>query len=145
VTRPGKPSKSEWVLLGITGVFLCLVLALFWQDRAAAGPGMTVQAQTQVPQEALTPDLSPIDLNTAGVEELDQLPGIGGAGGADRGLSGGKRPLHGRGGAAGGQRHRRGQAGGAGGLGHRGTAAGEWRRNNDSEGVTHGEDLSGGR
>ena len=77
MTRPGKPSKSEWVLLGITGVFLCLVLALFWQDRAAAGPGMTVQAQTQVPQEALTPDLSPIDLNTAGVEELDQLPGIG--------------------------------------------------------------------
>lgn len=77
MTRPGKPSKSEWVLLGITGVFLCLVLALFWQDRAAAGPGMTVQAQTQVPQEALTPDLSPIDLNTAGLEELDQLPGIG--------------------------------------------------------------------
>ena len=77
MTRPGKPSKSEWVLLGITGVFLCLVLALFWQDRAAAGPGMTVQAQTQVPQEALTPDLSPIDLNTADVYELQRLPGIG--------------------------------------------------------------------
>ena len=77
MTRPGKPSKSEWVLLGITGVFLCLVLALFWQDRAAAGPGMTVQAQTQVPQEALTPDLSPIDLNTADVYDLQRLPGIG--------------------------------------------------------------------
>lgn len=77
MTRAAKPSKSEWVLLGITAAFLCLVLALFWQDRSAAGPGMTVQVETEVPEEALTPDLSPIDLNTAGVEELDQLPGIG--------------------------------------------------------------------
>ncbi len=77
MTKPGKPSKSEWTLLGITAAFLCLTAVLFWQDRAAAGPGLTVQTQTQMPQAALTPDLSPIDLNTAGIEELDQLPGIG--------------------------------------------------------------------
>ena len=75
--RPGKPTKSEWVLLGITAAFLCLVLALYGQDRAAVKPGLTVQVETEVPAESLTPDLSPIDINTAGIEELDQLPGIG--------------------------------------------------------------------
>ena len=75
--RPGKPTKSEWVLLGITAAFLCLVLALYGQDRAAVEPGLTVQVETEVPAESLTPDLSPIDINAAGIEELDQLPGIG--------------------------------------------------------------------
>lgn len=75
--RPGKPTKSEWALLGITAVFLCLVLTLFWQDRSAVEPGLTVQTETEVPEEILTPDLSPIDINTASLEELDQLPGIG--------------------------------------------------------------------
>ena len=75
--RPGKPTKSEWALLGITAVFLCLVLTLFWQDRSAVEPGLTVQTESEVPEETLTPDLSPIDINTASLEELDQLPGIG--------------------------------------------------------------------
>lgn len=75
--RPGKPTKSEWMLLGITAAFLCLVLALFLQDRSAVEPGLTVQAETEVAEEDLTPDLSPIDINTASAEELDQLPGIG--------------------------------------------------------------------
>ena len=75
--KAGKSTKSEWILLGITAAFLCLVLGLFWQDRSAVEPGLTVQTETEAPEEALTPDLSPIDINTAGVEELDQLPGIG--------------------------------------------------------------------
>lgn len=75
--KPGKPTKSEWALLGITAVFLCLVLTLFWQDRSSVEPGLTVQTETEVPEETLTPDLSPIDINTASLEELDQLPGIG--------------------------------------------------------------------
>lgn len=75
--RPGKPTKSEWALLGITAVFLCLVLTLFWQDRSAVEPGLTVQTESEVLEETLTPDLSPIDINTASLEELDQLPGIG--------------------------------------------------------------------
>ena len=75
--QTGKSTKSEWILLGITAAFLCLTLVLFWKDRSAVEPGLTVQTEVQVPEEALTPDLSPININTAGVEELDQLPGIG--------------------------------------------------------------------
>ena len=75
--RPGKPTKSEWILLGITAVFLCLVLTLFWQDRSAVEPGLTVQTETEVPEEVLAPDVDPVDINTADVEEFDQLPGIG--------------------------------------------------------------------
>ena len=75
--RPGKPTKSEWILLGITAVFLSLVLTLFWRDRSAVEPGLTVQTETEVPEEVLAPDVDPVDINTAGVEELDQLPGIG--------------------------------------------------------------------
>ena len=75
--QTGKSTKSEWILLGITAVFLCLSLVLFWKDRSAVEPGLTVQTEVQVPEEALAPDLSPININTADIEELDQLPGIG--------------------------------------------------------------------
>ena len=40
-------------------------------------PGLTVQTETEVPEETLTPDLSPVNINTADAQTLDQLPGIG--------------------------------------------------------------------
>ena len=72
----GKITKTEWVLLGLTGVFLCVLLGLFFHDRAeleTAG----VETAVEVPQEEIRPDLTPLDLNTAGVETLAELPGIG--------------------------------------------------------------------
>ena len=53
------------------------MLTLFWQDRSAVEPGLTVQTETEVPEETLTPDLSPVNINTADAQTLDQLPGIG--------------------------------------------------------------------
>lgn len=75
--QTGKSTKSEWILLGITAVFLCLSLVLFWKDCSAIEAGLTVQTEAEVREEALAPDLSPININTADIEELDQLPGIG--------------------------------------------------------------------
>ena len=74
--RDGKITKTEWILLALTGVFLCVLLVLFVRDRAqmkAAG----IETDVEVPQEAILPDLSPLNLNTATQEELAQLPGIG--------------------------------------------------------------------
>ena len=70
----GKITKTEWLLLGMTGLFLCILLGLFLHDRRADVP---VETAVQVAQEEILPDLSPLDLNTATAEELAGLPGIG--------------------------------------------------------------------
>ena len=61
-------ARGEWVLLGLTGAFLCLLLGLFFRDRAT---GLTA------PVEEVRPDPSPLDLNAADEEALRTLPGIG--------------------------------------------------------------------
>lgn len=74
--RDGKITKTEWILLALTGAFLCVLLILFFRDQArmeAAG----IETDIEVPQEEILPDLSPLNLNTATQEELAQLPGIG--------------------------------------------------------------------
>ena len=74
--RDGKITKTEWILLVLTGVFLCVLLGLFFRDRArleTAG----VETEVEVSQEEILPDLSPLDLNRATNGELAQLPGIG--------------------------------------------------------------------
>lgn len=72
----GKIAKIEWLLLGMTALFLCLLLTLFQRDRAALA-GSAVETAVQVPQEDILPDLSPLNLNTATEEDLAELPGIG--------------------------------------------------------------------
>ena len=69
-------TKTEMLLLGLTAVFLCGLLALSHHDRART-PGVTVETAVEVPREELTPDFAPLDLNTAPAEELAKLPGIG--------------------------------------------------------------------
>ncbi len=80
MNEKGKIARAEWLLLAVTALFLCLLLALFWRDRTAMTPdrtGTAVETEIQVPQEDIQPDLSPLDLNSATAEELAQLPGIG--------------------------------------------------------------------
>lgn len=72
----GKITKTEWVLLGLTGVFLCGLLVLFARDQAQLRREGIV-AEISVPQEEILPELLPLDLNAAAEEELVQLPGIG--------------------------------------------------------------------
>ncbi|MEG1593463.1 MAG: helix-hairpin-helix domain-containing protein [Oscillibacter sp.] len=72
-----KPTKTEIFLLGLTAAFLCLLLGLYLRDQALRESGVFVETAVEVPAEALTPDFSPINLNTAPAEDLATLPGIG--------------------------------------------------------------------
>ena len=72
--------KIQWgegALLGLTGLFLCLLLGLFLRDRRAMEVPAFVETERTVPLEAVRPDPSPVNLNTATAEELTALPGIG--------------------------------------------------------------------
>ena len=77
MSRWGKPTKSEIILLGLTAAFLCTLAVLSAQDRQERIPGAVIETEVEVPREEIAPDFPPVDLNTAGMEELDTLPGIG--------------------------------------------------------------------
>lgn len=68
---------GQRALLGLTAVFLCLLLGLYRRDRAALGAPAPVETARTVPVEEVRPDPSPLNLNAAGAEELTALPGIG--------------------------------------------------------------------
>ncbi len=68
---------GEGALLGLTGLFLCLLLGLFLRDRAAIEAPTSVETALTAPVEEVRPDLSPVNLNTADEAALTALPGIG--------------------------------------------------------------------
>ena len=72
-----KPRKSEVILLGMTALFLCGLFMLSAQDRQERDTGVVIETEVQVPPEEIAPDFPPVNINTAGLEELDTLPGIG--------------------------------------------------------------------
>lgn len=69
--------RAQWILLGLTALFLCLVSALYLHDRADFDVPSGVEAETTVPMEEIQPDVHPLNLNAASAEELTTLPGIG--------------------------------------------------------------------
>lgn len=72
-----KIARSEWALLGLTGLFLCLLLGLFLRDRAAMEAPASAETRLTAPAEEVRPDPAPVNLNTADPEALTALPGIG--------------------------------------------------------------------
>ena len=70
-----KITRAEGVLLGLTGLFLCLLLVLFCRDRAALRAPAVPETLRPAPEEA-RPEA--VDLNAAAEKELAALPGIGG-------------------------------------------------------------------
>ena len=77
----GKVTKTEWLMLALTGAFL-IALVLLYHQAAAVAPGTdyTISVQRQAP-EPVTPGppepAGSVDINTADVDELQKLNGIG--------------------------------------------------------------------
>lgn len=71
------PAWGERTLLGLTGLFLCLLLGLFLWDRAALEAPAAVETAREIPMEGAWPDPEPVNINAADAEELTALPGIG--------------------------------------------------------------------
>ena len=75
---------GEGALLGLTGLFLCLLLGLFLRDRAAMEAPASVETALTVPGK-------PQHRGRGGADRPPRHRG--GAGGADRGIPGGARAL----------------------------------------------------
>ena len=69
-----KAVRTELILLGLTAVFLGVLWGVSARDRAVP-EAVTVSTEADLPPEEI--ELVLVDLNTAGVEELTTLPGIG--------------------------------------------------------------------
>lgn len=67
-----KLTKTEKILLGLTAVFLCALLALYLREER-----LPVSTEREAAPETVVPAAEPLDLNTAGAEDLAELPGIG--------------------------------------------------------------------
>ena len=73
--KPGKITKSEIILLAATVLFVALALAIHFSGSTQRAQG-SYSVRTWQPEEPSAP-LTPIDVNTADEETLQQLPGIG--------------------------------------------------------------------
>lgn len=68
--------KTEYLLLLFTGVFLCALLGLQIRDKAALRR-IGVETERYAETESVQTGSVRVDLNAAGLAELEKLPGIG--------------------------------------------------------------------
>ena len=73
--------KPQWWLMGITAAFLCVLVGIYIGRNFLSGANLNIQ-NGQVPQLPSTGQTQPvgdgkIDINTATIEQLDLLDGIG--------------------------------------------------------------------
>ena len=74
----GKVTKTEGLLLAMAAVFLCVLLQLRLSAPEPVEAAGCVITTSRAAEEPVTPEPTPpVDVNTADVDELDTLYGIG--------------------------------------------------------------------
>lgn len=70
--------KPQWILLGITGVFICLLIGIF-VGRNLTGSYINIHnsSDPQNPTTSATQNDGRMNINTATSDQLQMLPGIG--------------------------------------------------------------------
>ena len=76
--KAGTVTKTEKLLIVLTSLFLCGLLALHFHDRQQMQTVETaVEIEREVSQEEILAEAKTVGINTATAEELETLPGIG--------------------------------------------------------------------
>ena len=72
--------KAQWILIGITCAFLCILVGIFVGRNASHGYislDQIIESQANETREYTSDNDGKIDLNTTSLEQLQLLPGIG--------------------------------------------------------------------
>ena len=69
--------NTKFALIGLTAVFLCLLVGIFAGRYTAGNYIPLMPGQNRIPTESLDRQDSKININTASILELQRLPGIG--------------------------------------------------------------------
>lgn len=69
--------NAKFALIGLTAVFLCLLVGMFVGRYTTGSYIPLIPRQDTIPMDSLDNQDNKININTASVSELQRLPGIG--------------------------------------------------------------------